>query len=71
MNHDKLETEAGKNKSSNLLEEFEELERQLSSFFSSKVQFRMNDKGKGKIVIPFSSGEELEEIIGVFDKIKD
>ena len=71
MNRDKLETKAGKNKSSNLLEEFEELERQLSSFFSSKVQFRMNDKGKGKIVIPFSSGEELEEIIGVFDKIKD
>ena len=71
MNYDKLETETGKNKSSNLLEEFEELERQLSSFFSSRVQFRMNDKGKGKIVIPFNSGEELEEIIGVFDKIKD
>lgn len=70
-NRVKLETEADKNKTSNLMEEFEELEKQLSSFFSSKVQFRMNNRGKGKIVIPFNSGEELEQIIGVFDKIKD
>ncbi len=70
-NRAKLGTEADKTKSSNLMEEFEELEKQLSSIFSSRVQFRMNEKGRGKIVIPFNSGEELEQIIGVFDKIKD
>ncbi len=51
--------------------DFTELEKQLSDFFSSQVRFRMNAKGKGKIVIPFNSGEKLEQIIGIFDKIRD
>ena len=29
-----------------------------------------NDKGKGKISIPFGSEEELEHIMNVFDKLK-
>jgi len=49
--------------------EFSELQHHLSKYFNAEVQFRVNDKGKGKIVIPFETGEELERIIGIFDKL--
>jgi len=64
------ESVSNKEKNEILIKDFEDLQDQLSSFFSTKVQFRMNEQGKGKIVIPFKSGEELEEIMGIFDKIK-
>lgn len=51
-------------------EEFELLKQHLSSFFNSKVQFVCNEKGKGKISIPFKSNEELEKLIAMFDQIK-
>ena len=59
-----------KEKKAILIRDFEDLQEQLSKFFSTKVQFRMNEQGKGKIVIPFESGDKLEQIMGVFDKIK-
>jgi ParB family transcriptional regulator, chromosome partitioning protein len=49
--------------------DFDELSGQLSKVFKAKVQFRINEKGKGKIVIPFESGDEMERIIGLFDKL--
>jgi ParB family transcriptional regulator, chromosome partitioning protein len=49
--------------------DFEELSGQLSKVFKARVQFRINEKGKGKIVIPFESGDEMERIIGLFDKL--
>jgi ParB family chromosome partitioning protein len=51
-------------------EEFEILETHLSKFFSTKVQLTCNDKGKGKISIPFKTEEELERIISIFDQLK-
>ncbi|MDG5799517.1 ParB/RepB/Spo0J family partition protein [Marinilabiliaceae bacterium ANBcel2] len=48
-------------------QEYNQLKDQLSGFFKTKVQFTRNDKGKGKIVIPFKSDEELEKIISVLD----
>lgn len=51
-------------------EEFELLKEHLSSFFRSKVQFVCNEKGKGKITIPFKSNEELEKLIAMFDQMK-
>lgn len=51
-------------------EEFEVLKKHLSKFFKTKVQLSCNDKGKGKISIPFNSDEELEHIIAVFDQLK-
>lgn len=51
-------------------EEFELLKQHLSSFFNSKVQFVCNEKGKGKITIPFKTNEELEKLIAMFDQIK-
>ena len=53
-----------------LPEEFNLLKDHLSSFFNTKVQLVCNDKGKGKITIPFASEDELERLIGLLDKLK-
>ena len=53
-----------------LPEEFHLLNDHLSSFFNTKVQLVCNEKGKGKITIPFASEDELEKLIGWLDKLK-
>ena len=53
-----------------LHEEFNLLKDHLSSFFNTKVQLVCNEKGKGKITIPFASEDELEKLIGLLDKLK-
>ena len=50
-------------------QEYGELKEHLSRFFNTKVDFSLNNKGKGKIVIPFGSSTDLERIIGIFDKL--
>lgn len=49
--------------------DYEELAAQLSKLFESHVQFRINEKGRGKIVIPFSDSDEMERIIAMLDKL--
>ncbi|HPY82905.1 MAG: ParB/RepB/Spo0J family partition protein [Bacteroidales bacterium] len=49
---------------------FEALRVDLAETFHSPVTFSISPKGKGKIVIPFSSETELERILGLIDKIK-
>lgn len=49
-------------------EEYKKLKQQLSGFFQTNIQFSRNEDGKGKIVIPFRSDEELEKIISILDK---
>jgi ParB family chromosome partitioning protein len=51
------------------LQEFDDLQTQLSTVFGTKVQFSCNPDGKGKISIPFASDEELARIMELFDKI--
>jgi ParB family chromosome partitioning protein len=51
--------------------EYHLLKDHLSDFFRSKVAFNINDKGAGKITIPFSSSEDLERIIRLFDSIRN
>jgi ParB-like partition proteins len=51
------------------LQEFDDLQTQLSTVFGTKVQFSCNPDGKGKISIPFTSDEELARIMELFDKI--
>lgn len=53
-----------------LPKEYKMLKDHLSHFFDTKVQLTYNDKGKGKITIPFASEEELERLIGLFDKLR-
>ena len=49
--------------------EYDDLNNHLSKFFHSKIDFRMDQSGKGKIVIPFGSTKDLERILGILDKI--
>lgn len=50
-------------------EEYELLKEHLSKFFNTKIKFVCDNKGKGKITIPFASEQELEHIMGVFDTL--
>jgi ParB family chromosome partitioning protein len=49
---------------------YHELKDQLAGFFHSPVEFKRNAKGSGKIIISFQSDDELERIIGIFDRLK-
>lgn len=49
--------------------EFQDLYNHLSKYFQSKIDFRMDQNGKGKIVIPFDSSKDLERILGILDKL--
>jgi ParB family transcriptional regulator, chromosome partitioning protein len=49
--------------------EYEDLKKHLQSFFNSKIEFKRDNKGSGKIVIPFNSDDDLERIIAIFDKL--
>ena len=53
-----------------LPEEYKLLKDHLSHFFQTKVQLTYNENGKGKISIPFSSEEEMERLIALFDKLR-
>ncbi|MCB9018653.1 MAG: ParB/RepB/Spo0J family partition protein [Paludibacteraceae bacterium] len=46
------------------------LKDKLESLFTSKVDISKNNKGKGKITIPFKNDEELEKIMEIFDSIQ-
>jgi len=52
-----------------LLKEYDDLKRHLQNFFNSKIEFKRDTKGSGKIVIPFNSDDDLERIIAIFDKL--
>lgn len=58
-------------KRARLPEEYNILKDSLSDFFQTKVQLTRSEKGKGKISIPFANEEELERIIGIFDRLKN
>ncbi len=50
--------------------EYKLLKDHLSNFFGTKIQFSCDDKGKGKITIPFETDKDLERIIQIFDTLK-
>lgn len=50
--------------------EYVELRKHLSEFFNTDIGFSRDDKGKGKIVIPFRSDDELEQIVSILDRAK-
>ena len=54
-----------------LPEECTALRQRLSDFFSTPVQMSLSANGKGKISITFANEKELEQIITMFDKLKD
>lgn len=52
-----------------LNQDFVQLSDHLNRIFSTKVNFRINDSGKGKIVIAFDNPDEMERILGIFDRL--
>ncbi|MBP1663268.1 MAG: chromosome segregation DNA-binding protein [Bacteroidetes bacterium] len=68
-------TETGKSESSDKnssvknLKELNDLKKQLSSIFDTKIQMSCDAKGKGKITIPFANDDELMRIMQLMDKI--
>jgi ParB family chromosome partitioning protein len=48
--------------------EYEQLREHLSHHFGVSVEFKRNTKGAGKIVIPFTTDEDLQRIVSVLDK---
>jgi ParB family chromosome partitioning protein len=52
-----------------LNQDFSQLSEHLNKIFLAKVNFRINEQGKGKIVIPFENPEEMERILGIFDRL--
>jgi ParB family transcriptional regulator, chromosome partitioning protein len=49
--------------------DYEALKSHLKNFFNTNVGFQRDNKGNGKIVIPFKTDEELERIMAIFDKL--
>lgn len=50
-------------------DDFDILRKHLSSTFSAPVTFKCNSQGKGKITFSFSSDDELERLISLFDQL--
>ncbi|HYQ57869.1 MAG TPA: ParB/RepB/Spo0J family partition protein [Draconibacterium sp.] len=50
--------------------EFKIIKTQLDKIFSRRIDFSMNDKGKGKITIPFKSEADLEQIVKIIENQK-
>lgn len=65
---EKYNEETPKENKEDKQEDFKELENKLGEKFQSKVKFSKSSSGKGKIVIPFSSENDLERIIALLDK---
>ncbi|WP_113654135.1 ParB/RepB/Spo0J family partition protein [Pedobacter namyangjuensis] len=47
--------------------EYQKLQKDLASKFSTKVKLKVNDNGKGAIEIPFVSNEDLNRILELLD----
>lgn len=69
MQVEKLKDPSKATKKKQLNQDFEELSGQLSKVFSSEVVFRINNKGRGKIVIPFDDSDDMERILALLDKL--
>lgn len=50
--------------------EFDGVKKQLDNIFSARIDFSMNEKGKGKITIPFKSEKDLERIVKIIENQK-
>ena len=56
-------------KKKKLNDDFHQLSEHLNKIFAAKVNFKINETGRGKIVIPFENPEDMERILGVFDRL--
>jgi ParB family chromosome partitioning protein len=68
LNETKIEDNKGR--TLKFPKEYQGIKKQLDSIFNSKIDFSMNEKGKGKIVIPFKSAKDLERIVKIIENQK-
>ncbi len=66
---EKIKDPAKNERRKKLNDDFSQLSEHLNRIFSTRVNFRINEQGKGKIIIPFEDPEEMERILGVFDRL--
>ena len=69
MQTDKTKDQDKIEKKKRINDDFSQLSDHLHQIFSTKVNFRINENGKGKIVFQFDNQEEMERILGVFDRL--
>ncbi len=69
MQVEKLKDPSKASRKKQLNQDFEELSGHLSKVFNSEVVFRINNKGQGKIVIPFEDSDDMERILGLLDRL--
>ena len=53
------------------VKDYEILQKHLASAFGVPVKFTCDKSGKGKITFPFTTEEQLEKIISIFDNLKN
>lgn len=61
----------GKPSRESLPVEFDSYKSQLRSIFNSKVELKRDNKGTGKIVIPFNTDSELIQIMSLVEKVRN
>ena len=64
----KQDKEAGAATRPDDMEGYEDLREHLSHFFGTSIDFKRNNNGAGKIVIPFKTDEDLQRIVSILDK---
>jgi ParB family chromosome partitioning protein len=69
LQSEKIKDPTVRDRKKKLNDDFRQLSDHLNRIFSTKVNFRINEQGKGKIVIPFENPEEMERILGIFDRL--
>lgn len=65
----KQEKAKNKSKAEQISEEYKVLIGSISKSFGTKVDLKLNTKGKGKLVIPIDSHEHFEDVITKFDNL--
>jgi len=58
-------------KKKKLNDNYKQLSEHLKKLLSTDVNFKINEKGKGKIMIAFDTPEEMERILGIFDRLNN
>ena len=66
---DKLKDPQKGEKKKKLNNDYKQLSEHLEKLFSTDVNLRINEKGKGKIMIAFNTAEEMERILEIFDRL--
>jgi len=60
-----------KKEKNSIPEEYKQLKNHLAEYFNTNIDFKRNDNGRGKIIIPFKSDDDLERIMTLLNQKQD